>query len=47
MLQALFSLAQWPNSIKLLWAPIVDAIYVKWIGRRKSWLHPIQFLEGN
>lgn len=25
--QALFSLVSWPFSIKLLWAPIVDALY--------------------
>lgn len=44
--QALFSLASWPFSLKLLWAPIVDSIYSKSIGRRKSWLVPIQYLIG-
>ena len=44
--QATFSLALWPFSIKLLWAPIVDALYFKNIGRRKSWLIPTQYLIG-
>jgi PAT family acetyl-CoA transporter-like MFS transporter 1 len=44
--QALFSLASWPFSLKLLWAPIVDSVFVKHIGRRKSWLVPVQYLIG-
>jgi hypothetical protein len=44
--QAIFSLASWPFSLKLLWAPIVDSIYIKSIGRRKSWLVPVQYLIG-
>ncbi|KAJ6636468.1 Acetyl-coenzyme A transporter 1, partial [Pseudolycoriella hygida] len=44
--QARFSLAAWPFSLKLLWAPLVDALYIKKIGRRKSWLIPIQYLIG-
>lgn len=44
--QASFSLAGWPFSLKLLWAPLVDALYLKKIGRRKSWLIPIQYLIG-
>ena len=40
--QAWFSLASWPFSMKLLWAPLVDSVYIKRIGRRKSWLVPIQ-----
>lgn len=32
--------------MKLLWAPIVDALYIKTIGRRKCWLVPLQFLMG-
>lgn len=44
--QALFSLAHWPFSLKLLWAPIVDSVYSKSIGRRKSWLVPVQYLIG-
>lgn len=41
-----FSLVSWPFSLKLLWAPYVDAMYIAKIGRRKSWLVPIQFVCG-
>ena len=44
--QAMFSLVSWPFSIKLLWAPIVDCIYSRTFGRRKSWLVPSQYLIG-
>jgi MFS transporter, PAT family, solute carrier family 33 (acetyl-CoA transportor), member 1 len=43
---AIFALCSWPFSLKLLWAPIVDAIYFKKFGRRKSWLVPVQSLAG-
>ncbi|KAE9540687.1 hypothetical protein AGLY_003932 [Aphis glycines] len=44
--QALYSITKWPFSMKLLWAPLVDALYVKKIGRRKSWLIPVQYSIG-
>ena len=44
--QATFSFAFWPFSLKLLWAPIVDAVYSKRFGRRKTWLIPIQYALG-
>lgn len=44
--QATFSFAFWPFSLKLLWAPIVDALYMKRFGRRKSWLIPVQYALG-
>lgn len=44
--QAIFSFAFWPFSLKLLWAPVVDAIYKKRFGRRKSWLIPTQYMIG-
>lgn len=44
--QGTFSLAFWPYSMKLLWAPIVDSLYIKKFGRRKSWLVPMQFIMG-
>ncbi|XP_050438632.1 acetyl-coenzyme A transporter 1-like [Adelges cooleyi] len=44
--QAIFSAAGWPFSMKLLWAPLVDSLYVTKIGRRKSWLLPVQYLLG-
>ncbi|KAJ7995374.1 hypothetical protein DPEC_G00243900 [Dallia pectoralis] len=44
--QAFFSFVFWPFSLKLLWAPLVDALYVTRFGRRKSWLVPTQYLLG-
>jgi len=44
--QAEFSFAYWPFSVKLLWAPIVDSLYVASFGRRKTWLVPVQYLIG-
>ena len=44
--QAIFSFVYWPFSVKLLWAPIVDAAYWSTFGRRKSWLVPTQYLIG-
>ena len=41
-----FSLASYPYSLKLLWSPIVDAVWSARIGRRKSWILPIQFCSG-
>jgi PAT family acetyl-CoA transporter-like MFS transporter 1 len=36
----------YPFSLKLLWAPIVDSIYSKYIGKRKTWLIPLQYMIG-
>ncbi|CAG7824081.1 unnamed protein product [Allacma fusca] len=44
--QAKFSFAIWPFSLKLFWAPIVDALYSSRMGRRKTWLVPMQYLIG-
>lgn len=44
--QAQFSFVAWPYSLKLLWAPVVDAVYSRRMGRRKSWLVPVQLLVG-
>lgn len=41
-----FSLASYPYSLKLLWSPIVDAVWSPRLGRRKSWILPIQALSG-
>ena len=43
---ALFSLASYPYSLKLLWSPIVDSLYFSSIGRRKSWIIPMQLFIG-
>ena len=44
--QAIFSFVHWPYSVKLLWAPVVDSLYWRWFGRRKSWLVPMQYISG-
>ena len=44
---ALFSLSAYPYSLKLFWSPIVDSIYSKTFGRRKSWIVPLQFILGS
>jgi MFS transporter, PAT family, solute carrier family 33 (acetyl-CoA transportor), member 1 len=42
----LFSLAGYPYSLKLIWSPLVDQIYSRKLGRRKSWILPVQSLVG-
>ncbi|ODV94372.1 hypothetical protein PACTADRAFT_51218 [Pachysolen tannophilus NRRL Y-2460] len=42
----IFTLASYPYSFKLIYSPIVDSIFSKKIGRRKSWIIPVQFLSG-
>lgn len=44
--QAIFSLVSLPFSFKLLWAPLVDALYAPAVGRRKTWVVPVQLLCG-
>jgi PAT family acetyl-CoA transporter-like MFS transporter 1 len=44
--QAIFALCSWPFSLKLLWAPVVDSVFWKRFGRRKSWLVPVQSMAG-
>ncbi|KAF9889883.1 hypothetical protein FE257_006973 [Aspergillus nanangensis] len=41
-----FSLASYPYSLKLLWSPIVDAVWSRRFGRRKSWITPVQVIAG-
>lgn len=41
-----FSLAIYPYSLKLLWSPIVDAVWSQRFGRRKSWITPVQTISG-
>lgn len=42
----IFSLCTYPYSLKLLWSPIVDSIFSPKLGRRKSWIVPIQLIVG-
>jgi hypothetical protein len=43
---ATFALSSYPYSLKLLWSPIVDSVFIKSIGRRKSWIIPMQLIVG-
>lgn len=43
----IFALTAYPYSLKLLWSPIVDAVYFPSIGRRKSWIIPMQLIIGS
>ena len=45
--QGTFSLAFYPFSLKLFWAPLIDVYYIRWLGRRQTWLLPIQVLLGS
>lgn len=42
----IFTLCTYPYSLKLLWSPIVDSIFSVKLGRRKSWIVPIQLIVG-
>ncbi len=42
----IFSLAAYPYSLKLLWSPVVDSVYSRRVGRRKSWIVPIQLVTA-
>jgi len=44
---ATFALSGYPYSLKLLWSPIVDAVYFPSVGRRKSWIIPMQTIIGS
>jgi len=43
---AVFSLSSYPYSFKLLWSPIVDSLFIRSLGRRKSWIIPMQLIIG-
>ncbi|TNN10862.1 putative membrane protein [Schistosoma japonicum] len=45
-LQATFSASLWPFGMKLLWAPVVDSLYIEFIGRRKTWVIITQYAIG-
>lgn len=42
----LLGLAFYPYSIKLLWSPLIDYYWSEKIGRRKSWIVPVQSVAG-
>ncbi|KII63684.1 Acetyl-coenzyme A transporter 1 [Thelohanellus kitauei] len=43
---ARFSITTWPFSLKILWAPFVDGVYIKSIGQRKTWIFITQLAIG-
>ncbi|KAJ6542083.1 acetyl-coenzyme A transporter 1-domain-containing protein [Mycena vulgaris] len=43
---ATFALSGYPYSLKLLWSPIVDSVFFPSVGRRKSWIIPMQLIIG-
>ena len=46
MEQAVFSTVSYPFALKLLWAPIVDSLYSPRVGRRATWIVPVQAAIG-
>lgn len=44
--QGTFSLATYPFSFKILWAPVIDSIYIRRFGRPQTWLVPVQLMIG-
>ncbi|AEY94820.1 FAAR166Cp [Eremothecium gossypii FDAG1] len=42
----LFGIATYPYSLKILWSPLVDSVFSKKIGRRRSWIIPVQLASG-
>ncbi|KAJ7842817.1 acetyl-coenzyme A transporter 1-domain-containing protein [Mycena olivaceomarginata] len=43
---ATFALSGYPYSLKLLWSPIIDSVFFSSFGRRKSWIIPMQLING-
>ncbi|KAG1716324.1 hypothetical protein ID866_808 [Astraeus odoratus] len=42
-----FALSNYPYSLKLLWSPFVDSTFLPSVGRRKSWIIPMQLIIGS
>ncbi|KAH8581558.1 uncharacterized protein ELE39_002016 [Cryptosporidium sp. chipmunk genotype I] len=42
--QSMFGMVVLPFSLKLIWAPLVDSVYIERMGRRKTWIIPTQLL---
>ena len=40
--QAVFRFVSLPFSLKILWAPLVDSLFFRRVGQRRSWLIPVQ-----
>ena len=44
--QSIWSLVMYPFTVKLLWAPLIDVLYIRQLGRRQTWLLPVLVLLG-
>jgi PAT family acetyl-CoA transporter-like MFS transporter 1 len=44
--QGILSFVMYPFTIKLLWAPFIDVFYIRRLGRRQTWLLPVQIILG-
>ncbi|KAN0129644.1 MFS general substrate transporter [Lactarius tabidus] len=44
---AIFTLSSYPYSLKLLWSPFVDSWFFPSVGRRRSWIIPMQTILGS
>jgi PAT family acetyl-CoA transporter-like MFS transporter 1 len=44
--QGNYNFTGYPFSLKLIWAPIIDVFYIQRLGRRQTWLLPIQIILG-
>src|SRR5580698_10972504 len=44
--QGTYSFVHYPFSLKLIWAPLIDVFYIRRLGRRQTWLLPIQLVLG-
>lgn len=42
----IYMLCSYPFSLKILWSPIVDTFYLKFIGLRKTWILIAQIMTG-
>jgi len=40
----LFSLVGLPYSVKFLWSPLIDAVAIPWMGRRRGWIALMQLM---
>ncbi len=45
-MQADFAWSSWPPAFRLLWMPLIDTLFFRRVGRRKSWLLPAHLLMG-
>jgi PAT family acetyl-CoA transporter-like MFS transporter 1 len=42
----IYDFVGYPFSLKLIWAPLIDVFYIRRLGRRQTWLLPIQVMLG-